>query len=110
MAYYFYLGNVLLPIPPKKLELKISNQNKTYDLMNYSEINVPDPGRFRAHRGRLSGGYTPRLRHQCPERGEKQQDRAGSDPGPHRPEGEDYQQLRAALSHLQSHRGKGRRL
>ena len=24
----------------KKLELKISNQNKTYDLMNYSEINV----------------------------------------------------------------------
>ena len=40
MAYYFYLGNVLLPIPHKKLELKISNQNKTYDLMNYSEINV----------------------------------------------------------------------
>lgn len=40
MAYYFYLGNVLLPIPPKKLELKISNQNKTYNLMDYSEINV----------------------------------------------------------------------
>ena len=45
MAYYFYLGNVLLPIPPKKLELKISNQNKTYDLMKYSEINVlKNPG------------------------------------------------------------------
>lgn len=45
MAYYFYLGNVLLPIPPKKLELKISNQNKTYDLMNYSEINIlKNPG------------------------------------------------------------------
>lgn len=45
MAYYFYLGNVLLPIPPKKLELKISNQNKTYDLINYSEINVlKNPG------------------------------------------------------------------
>ena len=45
MAYYFYLGNVLLPIPPKKLELKISDQNKTYDLMNYSEINVlKNPG------------------------------------------------------------------
>ena len=29
MAYYFYLGNVLLPVPPKKLELKISNKNKT---------------------------------------------------------------------------------
>ena len=40
MAYYFYLGNVLLPIPPSKLELKISNNNKTYDLINYSQINV----------------------------------------------------------------------
>lgn len=40
MAYYFYLGNVLLPVPPEKLELKINNQNKTYNLMNYSEINV----------------------------------------------------------------------
>ena len=28
------------PFLLKKLELKISNQNKTYDLMNYSEINV----------------------------------------------------------------------
>ena len=40
MAYYFYLGNVLLPIPPKKLDLKISNQNKSYDLINNSQINV----------------------------------------------------------------------
>ncbi|MCI9015978.1 MAG: LysM peptidoglycan-binding domain-containing protein [Clostridia bacterium] len=45
MAYYFYLGNVLLPIPPKKLELKVDNKNKTYDLINYSEINVlKNPG------------------------------------------------------------------
>lgn len=45
MAYYFYLGNVLLPIPPKKLELKISNKNKTYDLINNTEINVlKNPG------------------------------------------------------------------
>lgn len=45
MAYYFYLGNVLLPIPPKKLELKVSNKNKTYDLINYAEINVlKNPG------------------------------------------------------------------
>lgn len=45
MAYYFYLGNVLLPIPPAKLELKIDNKNKTYDLINYSEINVlKNPG------------------------------------------------------------------
>ena len=45
MAYYFYLGNVLLPIPPSKLELKINNQNKTYDLINNSQINVlKNPG------------------------------------------------------------------
>lgn len=45
MAYYFYLGNVLLHIPPSKLELKISNNNKTYDLINYSQINVlKNPG------------------------------------------------------------------
>lgn len=45
MAYYFYLGNVLLPIPPSKLELKISNNNKTYNLINHSQINVlKNPG------------------------------------------------------------------
>lgn len=45
MAYYFYLGNVLLPIPPSKIELKISNNNKTYNLINYSQINVlKNPG------------------------------------------------------------------
>ena len=45
MAYYFYLGNVLLPIPPSKLELKISNNNKTYNLINYSQIKVlKNPG------------------------------------------------------------------
>ena len=45
MAYYFYLGNVLLPIPPSKLELKISNNNNTYNLINYSQINVlKNPG------------------------------------------------------------------
>lgn len=40
MAYYFYLGNTLLPIAPDKLSLKISNKNKTYDLINNQEINV----------------------------------------------------------------------
>ena len=40
MAYYFYLGNVLLPVPPEKLDIKIGNKNKTYDLINYTEINV----------------------------------------------------------------------
>ena len=40
MAYYFYLGNVLLPVPPEKVELKVKNKNKTYDLINFAEINV----------------------------------------------------------------------
>jgi len=45
MAYYFYLGNVLLPVPPKKVDLKINNKNKTYDLINNKQINVlKDPG------------------------------------------------------------------
>lgn len=45
MAYYFYLGNVLLPIPPKKVDLKINNKNKTYDLINNQQINVlKNPG------------------------------------------------------------------
>lgn len=45
MAYYFYLGNVLLPVPPKKLDLKVSNKNKTYDLINDTQINVlKNPG------------------------------------------------------------------
>lgn len=45
MAYYFYLGNTLLPVTPDKLTLKIDNKNKTADLINNSEINIlKDPG------------------------------------------------------------------
>lgn len=40
MAYYFYLGGLLLPIPPAKLELKVNNQNKTFNLINFDEVNV----------------------------------------------------------------------
>lgn len=40
MAYYFYLGNVLLPVPPEKNEIKVTNKNKSYTLMNYQEINI----------------------------------------------------------------------
>ena len=40
MAYYFYLGNTLLPVAPEKLQLKIDNANKTYTLINQGEINV----------------------------------------------------------------------
>jgi hypothetical protein len=38
--YYFYLGNMLLPIAPSKLTVKIKNQNKTLTLINEGEINV----------------------------------------------------------------------
>ena len=45
MAYYFYLGDTLLPVAPDKLTLKINNKNKTYDLINNQEINVlKNPG------------------------------------------------------------------
>ena len=40
MAYYFYMGEMLLPIAPKKLQLKVKNQNKTYTLINQGEVNV----------------------------------------------------------------------
>lgn len=39
--YKFYLSNLLLPVTPQKLELKIKNKNKTLDLINDGEINVP---------------------------------------------------------------------
>ena len=37
--YYFYMGNVLLPIAPEKLTLKIKNTNKTMTLINEGEVN-----------------------------------------------------------------------
>ncbi len=40
MAYDFYLGKMLLPVPPEKLEIKINSNNKTYQMMNEGEINV----------------------------------------------------------------------
>lgn len=38
--YDFYLGNILLPVSPSKLSIKIGDQNKTYTLINDGEINV----------------------------------------------------------------------
>lgn len=43
MAYYFYLDKLLLPIPPEKLQLKIKNNNKTMQLINFGEINTLKP-------------------------------------------------------------------
>lgn len=40
MAYYFYLGKMLCPVAPSKMQLKISNQNKTMTLINEGEINI----------------------------------------------------------------------
>ena len=38
--YSFYLDNVLLPITPEKLQIKIKNQNKTIELINFGEANI----------------------------------------------------------------------
>ena len=40
MAYYFFLGETLLPVAPKKLNTKIKNQNKTIELINESQVNI----------------------------------------------------------------------
>lgn len=38
--YDFYLGNMLLPLAPGKMEIKIKNQNKTLNLINEGEVNM----------------------------------------------------------------------
>lgn len=38
--YQFYLDDVLFPVAPSKLQLKISNKNKTATLINDGEINI----------------------------------------------------------------------
>jgi hypothetical protein len=38
--YLFYINNVLLPVTPSKLSVKIKNQNKTVNLVDGSEYNV----------------------------------------------------------------------
>lgn len=40
MAYHFYLGKMLCPVAPSKLELKIKGQNKTLTLINEGEVNI----------------------------------------------------------------------
>lgn len=40
MAYEFYFGKLPLPVAPSKLQLKVGNTNKTYTLIDGSEINV----------------------------------------------------------------------
>lgn len=40
MSYRFYLGRILLPVTPEKLELKIENKNETITLINDGEVNI----------------------------------------------------------------------
>ena len=40
MAYHVYLGDTELPVPPEKIDLKISGNNKTLTLINDGEINL----------------------------------------------------------------------
>ena len=43
--YYFYLGDVLLPVTPSKMTTKIKNKNKTLELANGGDLNIPkSPG------------------------------------------------------------------
>ena len=40
MAYEFLFGELPLPVAPSRLQLKIGNKNKTYTLIDGTEINV----------------------------------------------------------------------
>lgn len=40
MAYHFYMGKMLCPIAPSKLQLKIGNKNKTMTLIDEGEVNI----------------------------------------------------------------------
>lgn len=40
MAYHFYMGKMLCPIAPSKLQLKIGNNNKSITLINEGEVNI----------------------------------------------------------------------
>lgn len=40
MAYEMYLGKMLCPVTPSKIQIKVKNQNKTMNLMNDSEVNI----------------------------------------------------------------------
>lgn len=40
MAYHMYMGKMLCPVAPSKLQLKIENKNKTMTLIDEGEINI----------------------------------------------------------------------
>lgn len=40
MAYYFFINDMMLPVPPPKMSIRTNNKNKTINLINEGEINV----------------------------------------------------------------------
>ena len=40
MSYKFIIANVILPITPEKMQIKIKNKNKSIDLINLGEANI----------------------------------------------------------------------
>lgn len=40
MAYYFFIGDMMLPVPPAKMNVKVNNKNKTINLINEGEVNI----------------------------------------------------------------------
>lgn len=40
MMYYLYIDNVLFPVTPGKITMKIKNRNKTVELASGSELNI----------------------------------------------------------------------
>lgn len=40
MAYEFYMGKMLCPVAPSKLQLKIKGQNKSLTLINEGQVNI----------------------------------------------------------------------
>lgn len=45
MAYYFFLGYDMLPVPPEKMSIRIRGKNKTISLINEGEANlIKSPG------------------------------------------------------------------
>ncbi|WP_206460476.1 hypothetical protein [Anaerovorax sp. IOR16] len=39
--YEFFLDDMQLPMPPEKIKMKVSNQNKTINLISGQEVNIP---------------------------------------------------------------------
>lgn len=40
MAYYFFIDDEMLPVPPAKMSINFKNKNKTINLINEGEINI----------------------------------------------------------------------